>query len=334
MRVYSLMISTPDGKPYITLTEKDNYQIVTSISTVDIENTNTFNIIEIYNANSIFTEKDLSGYSIIFECGYEEDGISKLQGFDTKKIMKKPILKSYIWDIIDDFSSPPENKVIIRAYPIPKNNINTNNTGNNISILFKKNTYLFDFVKDFMNQYSNSEIIAITDNIKTISNKTNDLTFTYNPNDLGVLNSLNLFIRTFCKNNSKVPLSIIATTSGYVLGYDVNNSLPSNIESELISSFNTLDQFTLDTQMIIKPPSFQGPTIIQLQTILLPSIKVGSILNIKENVAVQKTTDIKFNKNQKATGLWYVKSVSYNVSIYDSAPAAFSNIMELIKITF
>lgn len=334
MRVYTLTISTPEGVPLIRLTEKDNYQIVTSISTVDIENTNKFNIIEVYNANSIFTETDLSGNLITFECGYEEDGISKLQGFDTKKIMKKPILKSYIWDIIEDFSSPPQNKVIIRTNPIPKPKINTNTTGNTVSLLFKKNTYLFDFVKDFMNQYANAEVTAMIENVKTISNKTNDLTFTYNPNDLGVINKFNSFIRTFCVNNSKAPLSIIATTSGYSLGYDINNSLPGDIKSELQTAFNTLPQNILDTQMIIKPPSFQGPTLMQIQTILMPSVKVGTILNIKEDVAVKKTTDIKFDKNQKATGFWFVKSVSYNISIFDSAPAAFSNIMELIKINF
>lgn len=331
MRVYNLTISTPEGVPFIKLSEKDNYQIVASISTTDISATNTYNVIEIYNANSIFSDIDLKDYQIVLECGYEEDGISKLQGFDTKKIMKKPILKGFIWDVMNDFSSPPQNKTILRTRPFSLNKVNTNTTGKTISIIYKKNTYLFDFVKDVLNQYGGMSIEPMIESIRTISNKTNDIVFQYNPNSSDLIKQLDNFIQKEV-NKQGLILGIFASTSGYVLGYNIRSSLPSDIQNEIKQSFATLPQNILDTQMIIKPPSFLNATTMQVQTILLPSIKVGTILNIKDEIAVKKTTDSKFQLEQKATGYWYVKSVSYNVSIYDSAPAAYSNIMELIKI--
>lgn len=332
MRVYTLTISTPDGKPYIVLTEKDNFQIISSIQSYNIGYTDQYTLIEIYNATSLFNKKDLSGYSIVLECGYSQDGISELQGFDTKKIMKKPILKSYIWDIIDDFSSPPENKSIIRCAPIKKNDINKNNKIKDITIIFKKNTYLFDFVKDFMNQYMNASIETNITSIKTISNKTNDISFTYNPNRLDVLKQFNEFIKTFCKNISKLPVVIKSTIDGYELTYDTYAAKPDDVSDELKNIYNSMPQYILDPQCIISPPSFLNPTLIQIQTILLPSIKLGTVVNIKDRVDIRKATAWTFDSMQKISGYWSVQKVSYNISIYDSAPAAFSNIMELTKI--
>lgn len=337
MKAYTLKIIDPiTNIELLKITEENGYQIEANITNVALSDADSLNVINIYNANSLFDPKILQDKLLIFEVGLKSNGLAKLHGYDLNKLSIKPILRGYVYDIINDFSTIPNPKTIIRTAAFPRNKLNINNE--KTIVIFKKNDNFYNFVNDVAKTYCNINIEASVESIKHIVNKIQDIVFEFDSRDIQVLSQLSNFITTTSKTlNSNVPIILSTNQTGFVLTYDYRSTTVKELKKELTEALSK-PEYTIDTSMILKAPSITEVNKLQLQTVLLPSIKVGSIINIDNpKLAFSSSNlDARINEQGKIVnsikGIYFVSGINHSISYFSSSPLAYSSLIELIKV--
>lgn len=336
MKAYTLKIIDPlTNVEIVKITEKNGYHIETTISNVALSSADSLNIINIYNANMLFQSRLIQDKLLILEAGLVQDGLTQLQSYNPLKLTPKVILQGYVYDVINDFSGIPNPKTIIRTAAYPRDKLQDSN--DEVVVVFKKNDNFYNFINDVAKKYCNITIDTPLQSIKHIVNKVQDLTFRFNARDIQVLTQLDNFIRTTSSTmNSKVPIMLSTSQTGYILVYDYRVIEDKELKAEVTSSLS-LDQFTLDTSMILKAPSITEVNKIQLQTVLLPSVKVGSIININKDILFSNSNPTHRIYDQgkvveSIKGLWYVIGINHSLSYMSSNPISYSSLLECIKL--
>lgn len=329
-KTYQIKISK-EGEPLLFITQDNQIQIETSISFYDIANSSNFNTLTLYNLSSNTNLKKFQNAEIEVLAGFEKNGVLDLQGIDTKKTNTTLILKGKIFDLIQDFTNPPDRKFIFRIAPFSYDDNTSTNEKENEIIVFKKNTSFFDFANDTLKRFANIELVALSDSLKTIKNTTQDLNFVFNPKKNDILNSLNDFIVTNSKS-LKNPLSLTYSQLGIMLTYDFlntsNKEFIDNIKKDLSS---IKDNFVITENLLLAPPTRPNINELEIQTILLPKVRVGSILQIEKNLVFNDTAR-KTPYLEGIQGTYYVRANNIILNYADSNPLSWSNLFSLVKI--
>lgn len=329
-KAYKIKI-TKEGELLLDISNEEGFQIETSLSFYDIANSSNFNTLTIYNLSSKTNLKKFENADIEIQAGFNKNGILELQGIDIKKVQNTIILKGKIFDLIQDFTNPPDRKFIFRIAPFSYNETNSSN-GEDEIIVFKKNSSFFDFAKDTLKRFANIELLVLSENIKTIKNTTQDLNFVFNPKKNDILNSLNDFIVTNSKSLNN-PLSLISTQVGIMLSYDFLNVSDDDFIKNIQKDMNSIkDNFVITENLLLAPPIRPSPKQLEIQTILLPKIRVGSILQIEKDLIFNDTAR-KTPYLEDIKGTYYVRSLNIVLNYQDNNPLSWSNLFSLVKIT-
>lgn len=328
-KAYKIKISK-DGEELLNITDENQIQIESSISFYDIANSTNFNTLTIYNLSSNTNLKRFENAEIEILAGFNKNGVLDLQGIDTKKTNATLILKGKIFDLIQDFTNPPDRKFIFRIAPFSYDTTNSDDKDNEI-IVFKKNTSFFEFAQNTLKRFVNIELNALSESIKSIKNTTQDLNFVFNPKKNDILNSLNDFITTNSKSLQN-PLSITTTQKGLLLTYDFFNSTNKDFIENIKKDLNLIkDNFVITENLLLTPPTRPNINELEIQTILLPKVRVGSILQIEKNLTF-KDTSRKIPYLEGIQGTYYVRANNIILNYADSNPLSWSNLFSLVKI--
>lgn len=329
-KAYQIKI-TKDNIPLLNITEQEGFQIESSISFYDISNSANFNTLTIYNLESSINLKKFENADIEVIAGFEKNGVLDLQGIDTKKTNKTLILKGKIYDLIQDFTTPPDRKFIFRIAPFSYDENTTTTQEENEIIVFKKNTSFFDFASDTLKRFANIELLALSESIKTIKNTTQDLNFVFNPKKNDILTLLNDFIVLNSKS-LKNPLSLTATQLGIMLTYNYLNIPSKDFIDNIKKDMNSIqDNFTITENLLLTPPTRPDINELEIQTILLPKVRVGSILQIQKNLIFNDTAR-KTPYLEGIQGTYYVRANNIILNFADANPLSWSNLFSLVKI--
>lgn len=329
MKTYTLKIIDPTTKtPLLFITEKEGFQIEGSISYYDIGSQSSFNSFSIYNIDSKIDIDKFKGAQVFLELGFEPSGLTNLLKFEVSRIQKSLVLQGFIFDCVADLTAMPNLKYDFKVMPYLETNNNQSNDKE--VIFFKKNTSLYDFVKTTLAKYSKIDILPFDSNIQGIQNKTQDLNFIFDPMKTNILESLNNFILEWSLTNYKTPLRIISTLNGFVLGYDYFNSKTKDFQDQIKASLLSLKTINLTPNYMIQAPISKNINELDIQTIILPQVKCGSILNISNPLIFKDLREIPYIS--KVTGLFYVNSLNIVFNFHDPNPLSWTALYHLIKL--
>lgn len=210
----------------------------------------------------------------------------------------------------------------------------------------------------------------------TLINNFKPLTLTVDPRKNDFINKLDDFLKFISVNVFEYPVKLVGTPSGYAISYDffsfTNEQLDSYIsKSRLMTSLSGAPKLTgskdeeynkqflinqllnyeaelypqnynIPNNLIIAPPVRTSTNIIQITTMLMPSIRYGDLVLLGNNLpnsnlkagpgitgASETNSLLAYYNNY--SGSFLVNKVQHKLNYAESAPANWSTVLELVQ---
>lgn len=278
---------------------------------------------------------------------------------------------SRIYDEISRFGYKVSGRLIDRIY-------NVVSYIRPISLTLKKGEDLINFLNCAF-ELSFSGLLYNNTGEREIINNIKDVNLELNLNNNNVIFNINEFIRMFVTlDNNILPMCITGQPGGYALNYDFRNFTDDQLikyfrlkGTDTKAIYDKLERektytsdenynrnylineivgvhadefssfFNIPNSLIISPPLRVGPDAIQINTMLMPSLRPGHLITLGNRVGDEiytpaaavvpskKYSSLAYHNNY--SGSFVVDTVEHKLNFQDSSPANWSTVILLLQ---
>lgn len=339
------------------------FQMTTTMSYLTVGLADRYTLVTIYNLNlPSYNAQLLKGNTVQLYAGSGDSILTQMNGLPLNMINPKLILSGYIYDAVFEYNEMPNTKLVLKveATPTILPTVIESFYKSSTSIL-SKNSDIISFVQNIFKQFNTTELYNLTGEIKII-NTINDFEFRYEANGFNLINNLNQFLNMLTLSNVfKYPLAIVNTFYGYAISYDIRSFTSKQLKEYIrerkgvkndptygllltakSKTQDFIEEFTIPSTALLSPPTQVSTNLLQIHTILLPSIKPGDYILIDNSDTIKPSFSEVYNRSGSISSLlskniindvFVVMSVSHNLNYSDVSPLSWSSSIELLSIS-